>query len=57
MNIIYNYDNYVEYEVDGEVWGYVCDNIDVFPADEQPMPVFLLQDKIAYPYAYWAWAN
>lgn len=57
MNIIYNEDRYIEYEVDGEVWGYVGGEIDVQPAPSQPMPVFLSQDREKFPYAYEAWES
>jgi hypothetical protein len=55
MNIIYNEENYIEFEVDGEVWGYVLHDIDVRPVASEPMPVFLTQDSETFPYAYWAW--
>jgi hypothetical protein len=57
MNIIYNEDQYVEYEVDGMVWGYVCEDVDIRPSSDAPMSVFLLQDRERIPYAYWAWVN
>jgi len=55
MYIIYNEENYIEFEVDGVVWGYVNDDLDVRPVASEPMPVFLTQDHEKFPYAYWAW--